>query len=315
MTQTGFITHPIYLSHDTGMGHPESPQRLSAIQNYLERAEIASQLQFVTPNRHPEVEDAIIAVHRPAYYQGLCQRVPQNGLIHLDPDTPFSPLSLQAAEMAVSGVLTAIDQVMAGQLRNAFCALRPPGHHAESNRAMGFCLFNNVAIGARYLQKKYPCKRIFILDWDVHHGNGTQHRFYDDPTVFYFSTHQYPFYPGTGAENERGVGDGEGFTQNCPLSAGDGDRKMLNRFNKELANAVAAFKPDFILISAGFDAHQDDPLAQLNVTDDGFSEMTQIVKSLAALYCEGRVISCLEGGYNLSALARSVGRHLEVLAG
>lgn len=309
---TGFITHPIYLSHNTGEGHPESPARLLAIQTHLAQTGMLSQLQCVTPNPHPDIEQAITAVHHASYYQSLYQKVPRHGLIHLDADTPLSPLSLQAAQMAVSGLLTAIDHVMAGQLRNAFCAVRPPGHHAEESHAMGFCLFNNVAIGARYLQTKHKLARIFILDWDVHHGNGTQHSFYNDPTVFYFSTHQYPFYPGTGAARERGVGDGEGFTLNCPLSADSGDREMLSRFNKELANAVAAFKPDFILISAGFDAHRDDPLASLNVTDDGFSEMTKIITGLASTYCGGRIVSCLEGGYNLSALARSVERHLAV---
>jgi acetoin utilization deacetylase AcuC-like enzyme len=220
-----------------------------------------------------------------------------------------------AALMAVSGLLTAIDEVMAGRLRNGFCAVRPPGHHAESTRAMGFCIFNNIAIGARYLQLHHQCKRVFIIDWDVHHGNGTQNSFYADPSVFYFSTHQYPFYPGTGSAKERGVDDGEGFTVNCPLSAGAGDQEILRLFNKELSVAVSAFQPDFILISAGFDAHRDDPLASLQVTDDGFSEMTHIVKGLAETYCGGRVVSCLEGGYDLAALARSVGRHLEVLAG
>jgi acetoin utilization deacetylase AcuC-like enzyme len=310
---TGFITHPIYLSHQTGEGHPETPKRLSAILDHIERTEMASLLQWITPKINPQIEQWITTVHRPAYYKSLFQKIPKEGLNHLDPDTPLSTLSWEAAQMAVSGVLTAIDAVMAGQLRNAFCAVRPPGHHAESNRAMGFCLFNNVAIGARYLQRHHRCERVFILDWDVHYGNGTQNSFYADPSVFYFSTHQYPFYPGTGSEEERGIDDGEGFTVNCPLTAGAGDKEMLRRLNKELSDAISQFKPDFILISAGFDAHRDDPLAQLCVTDDGFAEMTQIVKGLAETYCRGRVVSCLEGGYNLSALARSVGRHLEVL--
>jgi acetoin utilization deacetylase AcuC-like enzyme len=324
---TGFITHPLYLSHETGDDHPEKPERLLAIRNYINETQIASFLKFVTPACHLQIGDWITKIHHLNYYQSLQKKIPKQGLSYLDPDTPLSPLSLTAAEMAVSGVLTAIDEVMAGRLQNAFCAIRPPGHHAEQNRAMGFCLFNNVAIGARYLQEKYSLARIFIIDWDVHHGNGTQNSFYADPTVFYFSTHQYPFYPGTGAVKETGVDDGDGFTVNCPLNAGAGDRELLSRFNKELANAVAAFKPDFILISAGFDAHEDDPLASLLVTDEGFSEMTTIVNGLAETYCGGRVISCLEGGYALSApagatcsarhgaLARSVGKHLTVLAG
>ncbi len=312
---TGFITDPIYLSHDTGDNHPETPKRLLAIHDYIQKTGIASFLKFVTPTGYPNISEWITQIHCPDYYQSLCQRIPKQGLSYLDPDTPISPLSVKAAEMAVSGVLTAIDEVMAGRLRNAFCAIRPPGHHAEQNRAMGFCLFNNVAIGARYLQKKYSLSRIFIIDWDVHHGNGTQNSFYADPTIFYFSAHQYPFYPGTGSEKEGGVDDGEGFTVNCPLPAGSGDKQLLNRFNKPLADAVAKFKPDFILVSAGFDAHRDDPLANLWVTDEGFSEMTTIVKALAETYCGGRIVSCLEGGYDLSALARAVGKHLTVLAG
>ncbi len=309
----GFITHPIYLSHDTGDWHPESPKRLLAIQEHLEQTGKLSQLKLVPPTPHPEAEKSILSVHSSAYYELLRQKTPRDGLVHLDPDTPLSPLSLQAAEMAVSGLLTAIDHVMAGELQSGFCALRPPGHHAESNRAMGFCFFNNVAIGARYLQKQYHLERVFILDWDVHHGNGTQNSFYNDPTVFYFSTHQYPFYPGTGSAQEKGSGDGEGFTLNCPLPAGSGDREILSRLHKEMAKAVAAFRPEFILISAGFDAHREDPLASLNVTDEGFAEMTRIVKGLASTYCRGRIVSSLEGGYNHSALARSVGRHIQVL--
>ncbi|MEK7747885.1 MAG: histone deacetylase [Nitrospirota bacterium] len=311
--KTGFITDPIYLAHDTGRGHPENAGRLSAILNHLKQTETASLLQWITPSLHPEIEKWITAVHAPAYFQSLLQKNPK-GVTPLDPDTVISPASFSAAKMAVSGVLTAIDAVMSGRLKNGFCAVRPPGHHAESNRAMGFCLFNNVAIGARYLQRHHGCNRVFILDWDVHHGNGTQNSFYADPTVFYFSTHQYPFYPGTGAREERGIDEGDGFTVNCPLSAGSGDKEMLRIFNKNLSSAVSKFKPDFILISAGFDAHQDDPLAQLLVTDNGFSEMTAIVKGLAETYCHGRIVSCLEGGYDFSALSVSVEKHLHNLA-
>lgn len=312
--KTGFISHPIYRQHDTGPGHPESPQRLASIEGHLVKTGLISELIEVKPVDDPDLAVWIDAVHQPGYYETLKRVVPQGRTIYLDPDTPFSPMSLAAAEKAVEGVLTAVDRVMAGSVDNAFCAVRPPGHHAESNRAMGFCLLNNVAIAARYLQKKHRLERIFILDWDVHHGNGTQHLFYSDPTVFYFSTHQFPFYPGTGSERERGEGEGEGFTLNCPLQRGAGDVDLLHRLEKVMAPALAAFKPDFILISAGFDAHRDDPLAGLEVTDDGFSEMTRIVRSLAQTHCQGRIVSCLEGGYNLAALARSVGRHLEALS-
>lgn len=312
--KTGFVSHPIYRQHDTGPAHPESPERLAAIEGHLVKSGLISELVEIKPADDPDPAAWIDTVHHPRYYETLKKRVPEDETVYLDPDTPFSPMSLAAAEKAVSGVLTAADRVMSGSIRNAFCAVRPPGHHAEADRAMGFCLFNNVAIAARYLQKKHHLERIFILDWDVHHGNGTQHLFYSDPTVFYFSTHQYPFYPGTGSERERGEGEGEGFTLNCPLPSGAGDLEILRRIETIMAPALAAFKPDFILISAGFDAHRSDPLASLQVTDEGFSEMTQIVRSLAETHCGGRIVSCLEGGYHLAALARSVGRHLEVLS-
>lgn len=312
--KTGFVSHPIYRQHDTGPAHPESPERLAAIEGHLVKSGLISELVEIKPADGPDLAAWIDTVHHPRYYETLKEMVPEDETVYLDPDTPFSPLSLAAAEKAVSGILTAADRVMSGSIQNAFCAVRPPGHHAEADRAMGFCLFNNVAIAARYLQKKHHLERIFILDWDVHHGNGTQHLFYSDPTVFYFSTHQYPFYPGTGSERERGEGEGEGFTLNCPLSSGAGDSDILHRIETVMAPALAAFKPDFILISAGFDAHQSDPLASLQVTDEGFSEMTQIVRSLAETHCGGRIVSCLEGGYHLAALARSVGRHLEALS-
>ncbi|MBI3805850.1 MAG: histone deacetylase [Nitrospirae bacterium] len=312
--KTGFVSHPIYRQHDTGPSHPESPQRLASIEGHLVKTGLISELIEIAPATYPDLADWIGAVHQPTYYQTLQKLVPDRQRVYLDPDTPFAPMSLPAAEKAVAGVLTAIDRVMSGNVQNAFCAVRPPGHHAEADRAMGFCLLNNVAIGARYLQKKYRLPKVFILDWDVHHGNGTQHIFYADPTVFYFSTHQYPFYPGTGSERERGAGAGEGFTLNVPMASGDGDREMLERFEKVLAPTLSAFNPDFILISAGFDAHRDDPLASLAVTARGFAEMTEIVRSLAETHCQGRVVSCLEGGYNLAALARSVGEHLTVLS-
>ncbi len=308
---TGLVTHPLYLQHDTGPTHPESPERLTAILRHLDDVEV----DRIVPQHRPDVADWITQVHAPAYYDALKAAVPRQGFVRLDPDTPYSPGSFAAAEMAVCGLLTAVDHVMDGTLQNAFCALRPPGHHAEAARAMGFCLFNSVAIGARYLQKRHGLGRILIVDWDVHHGNGTQHLFEASPDVFYFSTHQYPFYPGTGAASERGRGLGEGTTLNCPLPEGSGDREILSRFEKALIPAMSHFKPEFILISAGFDAHREDPLAGLRVSDDGFAEMTRIVQALARTHCGGRLVSCLEGGYNLEALARSVRRHLGVLTG
>jgi len=318
--KTGFVTHPACRQHDTGRGHPESPRRLTVLEEKILKAQgdksagLLERLEMLSPQASPEPYHWIHQVHQAEYTQYLKSAVPEQGLIYLDADTPCSPGSLHAAEWAVSGLLHAIDAVMSGRLSNAFCALRPPGHHAEPERAMGFCLFNTVAIGARYLQRHHHLEKVLILDWDVHHGNGSQHAFYDDPSVFYFSTHQFPFYPGTGADSERGAGAGKDHTRNCPMEAGDGDREILSVLERDFRKVVEEFQPEFILISAGFDAHRNDPLASLEVTDCGFGEMTQIVRSLAETHCGGRLVSCLEGGYNLDALARSVAKHLEVLS-
>jgi acetoin utilization deacetylase AcuC-like enzyme len=209
--------------------------------------------------------------------------------------------------------MTAVDAIMEGQVDQAFCAVRPPGHHAEAARAMGFCLFNNVAVAARYIQERHGIQRVLIVDWDVHHGNGTQHSFDDDPSVLYFSTHQYPHYPGTGAATERGNGKGEGLTINVPMSGGQGDEEFREVFEKVLVPAADSFNPGFVLISAGFDAHRDDPLAGLGLTEDGFASLTQIVAGIALRHASGRVVSCLEGGYNLRALSASVDRHVQAL--
>jgi acetoin utilization deacetylase AcuC-like enzyme len=222
--------------------------------------------------------------------------------------------SYRVARLAVGGALAAVDAVTRDQVRNAFTAVRPPGHHALRDRAMGFCLFNNIAIAARYVQEHHGLERVLIVDWDVHHGNGTQAIFYEDPTVLYFSTHQYPFYPGTGAANETGAGAGLGFTVNAPLPAGSGDEEITTAFRGKLIPAAEAFRPQFVLVSAGFDAHRDDPLALLRVTEAGYAALTGIVLDLADRFAGGRLVSLLEGGYNLQALARSVEAHLRVLA-
>lgn len=320
--KTAYLHHPDMLRHDTGPGHPESPQRLSHLESHLFAGERSTQIETLTSRlfkvaseRHEDLYDAISQIHTAPYIESLKSSLPTTERIYLDPDTPLSPGSLLAAELAVSAGLIAVDLVMAGMVQNAFCAVRPPGHHAEAGRAMGFCLFNNVAVAAKYIQTKYPLKKVFIIDWDVHHGNGTQNAFYQDASVFYFSTHQFPCYPGTGAKEERGESEGMGFTANHPLPAGSGDATLLSIFERDLNKVVSDFQPDFILISAGFDAHEDDPLASLNVTDKGFAEMTKHVLALAEIHCEGRIVSFLEGGYNLDALARSVERHLAVLSG
>ena len=229
------------------------------------------------------------------------------------PDAPASRGSYEVALLAAGGVQAAVDAVMRGTVSNAFCAIRPPGHHALKNKAMGFCLFNNIAIAARYIQKHYQLSRVLIVDWDVHHGNGTQAMFYDDPTVLYFSVHQSPFYPGTGGAEETGEGKGLGFTRNIPMAAGSGDDEYRRAFSQELRPLAASFKPDFVLVSAGFDAAKDDLLGGMKVTPAGYAELTRIVRDIADQSCRGRLVTVLEGGYNLESLAASAEAHVRVL--
>jgi acetoin utilization deacetylase AcuC-like enzyme len=316
MTATGLVTHPDYLKHVAGHGHPESPERLKAIGAHLHRSGLMDQLTELPVVHRTEADLAswIDAAHAAGYREALHRIVPAQGVSYLDADTGVSPGSWPAALAAVGGTLSAVDEVMGGRINNAFCAVRPPGHHAESRRGMGFCLFNNVAIAARYLQRRHQIGKVAIVDWDVHHGNGTQEIFYDDPTVLYVSTHQSPLYPGTGAEAETGTGAGKGYTLNCPMPSGRDDDDYAAVFVKRVIPALKAFGPDFILISAGFDAHRDDPLAGMHVTEAGFGELTRQVRGLADEACGGRIVSCLEGGYNLPALAGSVGAHLLALS-
>ncbi len=311
MGKTGLVYHPAYLGHDMGAGHPESPNRLRAIMQQLEQSGTAARLTMIAPR---EAEDEwIMPIHTPAYLSMLKTNAPASGRLSLDPDTSMSPGSLTAAYLAAGGVLAAVDAIMNKQVEHVFCAVRPPGHHAEAGRAMGFCLFNNVAIAARYVQKKYGLKRVLIVDWDVHHGNGTQHSFEDDPSVLFFSTHQFPHYPGTGRESERGRGAGEGFTINVPMEAGEGDEEYRAVFRKSLVPAADAFKPEFVIVSAGFDAHKDDPLASMGLTEEGYADLTGIVAGIAKRHAEGRILSSLEGGYHLTSLAASVDRHIQAL--
>ena len=310
-SRTGLIYDDIYLKHDTGAGHPERAERLVAIRKRLERTGLLSQLALIKP-RAASVE-SLAAVHNSQYIDHIRQ-ICRAGKGYADSsDTVASQDSYEVALMAAGGVQSAIDAVMEGRIRNAFCAVRPPGHHALKDRAMGFCLFNNVAIAARYLQNRHRLSKVLIVDWDVHHGNGTQAMFYDDPTVFYFSTHQSPFYPGTGRADEKGAGKGLGFTRNMPLAAGCGDAEYKKAFLEELKPAAAAFQPDFVLVSAGFDSAKGDLLGRMNVTPEGFAELTRIVKGIAGQYCQGRLVTILEGGYNLESLAASAEAHVRVL--
>ncbi|MEK6777483.1 MAG: histone deacetylase [bacterium] len=309
MNRTGLLVSGY--RHDTG-AHPESAKRLAALEDLFHDTDLHPHLLRLQP-RAAEV-DEISEVHDRLYVMQVKEAC-AGGVRALDPDTVISTESYEEARLAAGGVLAAMDAVMDGKVSNAFCAVRPPGHHAERDHAMGFCLFNNVAVAARYAQKKHGLEKILIADWDVHHGNGTQNAFYDDPSVLYFSIHQYPHYPGTGSRNQAGEGEGAGFTLNHPLPAGSGDREYLDAFENLLAPAADQFKPDLILISAGFDAHKDDPLAGMQVTEKGFSGMTECLARLAGKHAHGRIVSVLEGGYNLSALKKSVRAHLCALIG
>ena len=311
MARTGLIYHPAYLEHEMGPGHPESPQRLQAIISRLESTGMLDRLIRIEPA--PASDEWLLQVHAASYLESLKAHAPARGRISLDPDTSMSPGTLAAAYLAAGGVLAGADAIMARRVDHVFCAVRPPGHHAERNRAMGFCFFNNVAVAARYLQRRHGIERVLIVDWDVHHGNGTQHSFYDDPSILFFSTHQFPHYPGTGRASERGAGKAEGLTINVPLSAGGGDEEYRNIFEQVLVPAADAFKPDFVIVSAGFDAHRDDPLANMGLTEKGYAQLTGIVAGIAGRHCGGRLLSCLEGGYHLPALAASVESHLTAL--
>ncbi|TKJ35043.1 MAG: hypothetical protein CEE38_16435 [Planctomycetes bacterium B3_Pla] len=310
-TKTGLIYDDIYLEHKTTPGHPERPERLVEITSRLKAEGLHSQLFEVKPA--PAGVDWIQTVHSLEYID-RAMRCSENNVGYLDSlDVPISPRSYEAAVMAAGGVLAAVDAVMEKKVANAFCAVRPPGHHALEDQAMGFCIFNNVAIGTKYVQKKYGLSNVLIVDWDVHHGNGTQATFYDDPTVLYFSVHQYPFYPGTGSEAEKGAGKGLNSCINVPLQAGSGDSVYVEAFEKKLRPAALDFSPDFVFISAGFDAHENDLLGGMAVTAEGFAKLTEIVKGIAQKCCEGRLVSVLEGGYHMEGLAASVESHIRVL--
>ncbi|MFC1781454.1 SUMF1/EgtB/PvdO family nonheme iron enzyme, partial [Planctomycetota bacterium] len=309
--QTGFVYHDIFLEHKTTAGHPEHPERLTAIIRNLEETDLYSQLYHIVPS--PVDEQWLLKVHNSGYIQRAEQSC-QQAAGYLDSlDVPISEKSYEAALTAAGAMLTGIDAVMQGKVKNAFCAVRPPGHHAIEDQALGFCIFNNIAIGTRYLQEKYELSRILIVDWDVHHGNGTQAEFYDDPGVLYFSVHRYPFYPGTGNYDEKGAGKGSNYNINVPLPAGSGDKDFINALEEKLKPVAFSYRPEFVLVSAGFDAHQNDPLGGMSVTTAGFARLTEIVKEIAQKCCRDRLVSILEGGYNLEALASSAEAHIRVL--
>ena len=308
---TGFVYDPIYLEHKTGSGHPERPERLTAIVGHLKKQGLLANLTGIKPR--PAALEWLTTVHSAAYVERVKRSCQQKTPYFDTRDVAVSAQSYEAACAAAGGVLAAVDAVMAGKIRNAFCAVRPPGHHALRERAMGFCLFNNVAIAARYLQKKHKLARILIIDWDVHHGNGTQAMFYDDPTVFYFGIHQSPFYPGTGSADEKGEGPGLNFTLNVPVPPGRGDKHYRSVFHTVLKPRALAFKPDFVLISAGFDHIEGDLLGGMRVSSKGCGALTRTVMEIAATCSKGRLVSVLEGGYHLDRMAHAVEAHLRAL--
>jgi len=306
MMRTALITHPACLEHDTGRGHPERIDRLRAVLQALQAPEFAG-LQWIEA---PTAErKAIERIHDADYVETVFAAIPAEGHAMLDGDTIVSPGSGEAALRAAGAVILAVDRLAAGEIDNAFCAVRPPGHHAEADRAMGFCLFNNVAIGAAHARAVHGWRRVAVMDFDVHHGNGTQHSFAADPDFFYASTHQMPLYPGTGARSERGAGN----IVNSPLPPGAGSAAFRNAMTAQVLPAIAAFAPDLIMISAGFDAHEADPLASLELETADFAWATTELLSLAKRLCQGRLISALEGGYDLQALADSSAAHVAAL--
>jgi acetoin utilization deacetylase AcuC-like enzyme len=308
---TGLVYHPDYLLHQPGAMHPERPARLTAIVEHLQAVSLWRSLVHIEPQ--PVADAWLLEVHSADYLRELDRAVEQ-APIYLDPDTGISPDSVRVARLAAGGVLAAVDAVMVGRVRNAFAAVRPPGHHALPDRAMGFCLFNNIAVAARYLIKHHGIERVLIVDWDVHHGNGTQAMFYEDPSVLYFSTHQSPYYPGTGSAEESGTGAGAHSVVNVPLPSGTGDEDIVAAFENRLLPAAESFKPQFVLVSAGFDGHFSDPLAQFRLTEEAYARLTRIVLDIAERYADGRLVSMLEGGYDLDALASSVEAHLRALS-
>ena len=314
-SQTGLLFDDVFLRHLAGVDHPERPERLTAIWGGLEQAGLIKSLIRIAPRRVNNEE--LLLVHSQGYID-LVRRELSNLKAPAElstGDTAVSPGSFETAQFAAGGVLNAVDSVMTRKTRNAFCAVRPPGHHATPSRGMGFCIYNHVAIAARYAQKMHGVRRVLIVDWDYHHGNGTQDTFYEDESILVFDTHHYGAYPGTGSPEETGAGKAKGTKFNLAMPPGAGDAQFLEAFKTRLVPEARRFKPDLILISAGFDGMRNDVLGRFDITPGGFAEMTRVVVDLANELCQGRVVSVLEGGYRLDGLSESVAAHVRTLQG
>ncbi|MCP4119651.1 MAG: histone deacetylase [Desulfobacteraceae bacterium] len=313
MKKTGYVYDQRYLLHDTGIYHPETSDRLTAIHDGISKAGLLDRLTVIPASR-ADIKQ-ILAVHDHAYVRRFEEVCLSGNRFFDDPDNQICVESYETAFLAAGGVLDAVKMMMEKKIDNAFCAVRPPGHHAERDKAMGFCYFNNIAIAARYLQAEWGIQRVGIVDFDVHHGNGTEHIFEKDPDVFYYSIHQHPSfaYPGTGRAFDEGVYEGKGFTKNCPVLPGRGDDNYKSLINKELLPAFEQFKPEVILVSAGFDAHFDDDMSDIILTTEGFSWIMETVMALANDHAQGRIVSILEGGYSLKRLPELAANHVSIL--
>jgi len=302
------FTDPVFIKHDTGSWHPESPSRLEAVTRAFKSIPKLCIESSCPQAKREEIE----LIHTPEYFNYISSQR-SDRIIMLDPDTAFSPASKEASLKAVGAAIETVKFSCHAENNRSFCAVRPPGHHAEPDRAMGFCIFNNVAIGAAYALANGLAEKVTIIDWDVHHGNGTQKAFYSNPQVQYISLHQYPFYPGSGSADETGEGDGKGYTINLPMKSGSGDDDYRKAFLDIILPAIDDFKPELIMISAGFDAYIDDPLAGIRLSIEFFGEMTRMIIDSAKKHCHGRIVSSLEGGYDIYGLTETVKLHLKVL--
>jgi acetoin utilization deacetylase AcuC-like enzyme len=304
---TLLLTHPASLNHITPAGHPERPDRIRAVEGIMMRQEFA----LLAREQAPMTDlDTVALCHPMEYIELIRDNAPKEGMVGLDADTVMSPGSFEAALRCIGAATRAVDEIVEKKVTNAFCAMRPPGHHAETAKPMGFCIFNSAAIAARYAQKRHGVGRVALVDFDVHHGNGSQEIFWNDPTVMYCSTHQMPLYPGTGAASERGEHD---TIVNAPLRPGDGGEQFRAAFETVILPRLETFRPDFLMISAGFDAHRRDPLANLELTEDDFAWVTEKLLEVAARHSGGRIVSLLEGGYDLQGLSASAAAHVKAL--